>query len=314
MRFYFLCLFVISALHLAAQDQEKLSTESYIELYAEAAVENMKKSGVPASITLAQGILESGSGNSDLARIAKNHFGIKCHTGWTGKTYHMDDDAPNECFRSYEHVLDSYRDHAEFLRGRPRYAALFELPIADYKGWANGLKAAGYATNPKYPELLIGLIERYHLNTYDQPGASVASSKKVDSEKKTTPTEPQTAPKTQGKNSQSYRLIYINGLRAVELMSDFDRSLFNLAFELPERKWLKYNERGPNDALKAGQIVFLEPLRNSAALGTNEHTVQQGDTWHSIAHKYGVKTKALLKKNRAGAGSLLEAGTKVRLR
>lgn len=311
MRFYFFCLFVISALHVAAQDQEKLSTESYIELYAEAAVENMKKSGVPASITLAQGILESGSGNSDLARIAKNHFGIKCHTGWTGKTYHMDDDAPNECFRSYEHVLDSYRDHAEFLRGRSRYASLFQLPITDYKGWAKGLKAAGYATNPKYPELLIGLVERYSLHTYDQPGATLPS-----------PTKPRTVqPKPQPKSApsksktgQTYRLLYINGLRAVELLSEFSRPQFEQAFELPEKRWMKYNELGPADALVAGKIIFLEPLRNSAALGTEEYTIQEGDTWHSIAHKYGIKTKALLKKNRAGAGSPLETGSKIRLR
>lgn len=313
MRLPFLFFLILTALPLTAQDQEKQSTESYIEQYAEAAIENMKKSGVPASITLAQGILESGSGNSDLARIANNHFGIKCHTGWTGKTYHMDDDAPNECFRSYDKVLDSYRDHAEFLRGRTRYASLFELPITDYKGWAHGLKTAGYATNPKYPELLIGLIERYFLNTYDQPGTAVPKSPKTEAESK--PFAEAKAPaKSQPKNGQTYRFIYINGLRAVELLSDFDRAFFNQAFELPERKWMQYNERGPHDALKAGQIVFLEPLRNSAALGTNEHAVQEGDTWHSIAHKYGIKTKALLKKNRAGAGSPLEIGTKIRLR
>lgn len=311
MRLPFLFFLFLSVLPLTAQDQEKQSTESYIEQYAEAAIENMKKSGVPASITLAQGILESGSGNSDLARSAKNHFGIKCHTGWTGKTYHMDDDAPNECFRSYDKVLDSYRDHAEFLRTRPRYASLFELRITDYKGWANGLKAAGYATNPKYPELLIGLIERYSLHKYDQPGTSIPKAPKTETELKPVA---ETKPKSQGNKSQSYRLVYINGLRAVELLSDFDRALFSQAFELPERKWMKYNERGLNDALKAGQIVYLEPLRNSAALGTNEHAVQEGDTWHSIAHKYGIKTKALLKKNRAGAGSPLETGTQIRLR
>lgn len=145
--------------------EHKYTTEEYIALYKDAAIHQMRKYGIPASITLAQGILESSNGNSPLARDANNHFGIKCHD-WNGKTYYYDDDKPNECFRRYSSAEASYKDHAEFLKAR-RYASLFDLRRDDYKGWAKGLKKAGYATNPKYPQLLINLIERYNLDKYD---------------------------------------------------------------------------------------------------------------------------------------------------
>lgn len=144
----------------------KNTTEEYIELYRGTAVRQMRKYGIPASIILAQGILESSNGNSDLARYANNHFGIKCTSDWNGKTYYKDDDKPDECFRKYRDADASFRDHSEFLM-RPRYAKLFELKTSNYKGWAKGLKKCGYATNPKYPELLINLIERYNLDQYD---------------------------------------------------------------------------------------------------------------------------------------------------
>lgn len=151
----------------------------YIERFKGIAIEEMQKSGIPASITLAQGLLESGNGNSLLAKEANNHFGIKCHGGWTGKTILKDDDAADECFRVYNSPEESYRDHSEFLK-RKRYAFLFELDRNDYKGWAYGLKEAGYATNPRYPELLINLIERYNLDRYDRGETQIAKIKRED--------------------------------------------------------------------------------------------------------------------------------------
>lgn len=145
------------------------STQQYINKYKQIAVEEMRRTGIPASITLAQGIFESASGNSDLAIKANNHFGVKCTSDWNGETYHKDDDKPNECFRKYPHAEGSFHDHSQFLQ-RPRYASLFKLDPADYKGWANGLKAAGYATNPQYGPKLIELIERYELNKFDKAG------------------------------------------------------------------------------------------------------------------------------------------------
>jgi len=151
----------------------------YIDRFKNIAVEEMNKNGIPASITLAQGLLESGNGNSTLAREANNHFGIKCNIDWKGKTILQDDDAKGECFRVYNNPEESYKDHSEFLK-RKRYAPLFQLDKNDYKGWAYGLKQAGYATNPKYPELLIELIERYSLAQYDRPETLIAKTKRED--------------------------------------------------------------------------------------------------------------------------------------
>ncbi len=140
----------------------------YINQYKEVAKENMRKFGVPASIALGQGILESGAGTGNLSQRANNHFGIKCHVEWTGQSVRHDDDAPNECFRKYDKVIDSYNDHSLFLTSRPWYKPLFKLPKNDYKAWAKGLKTAGYATDPKYPNKLIGLIEKYQLQKIDE--------------------------------------------------------------------------------------------------------------------------------------------------
>lgn len=143
------------------------NTLSYIDEFKAVAIEEMNAYGIPASITLAQGILESGSGNSDLAKYANNHFGIKCTSDWKGKNYFRDDDQKNDCFRVYKDARESFKDHSEFLK-RKRYSPLFQLDKNDYKSWALGLKQAGYATNPKYPDLLINMIEKYQLYQYDQ--------------------------------------------------------------------------------------------------------------------------------------------------
>jgi hypothetical protein len=172
-------LFLIVSLFSLPVNGDKKTTEDYIASYKDEAMRNMQLSGVPASITLAQGILESGSGNSALAKEANNHFGIKCHKGWEGETYIMDDDEKNECFRKYENVLASYRDHALFLTSRERYRGLFDLEPTNYRGWAEGLKAAGYATNPNYAPLLIGLIERYELHQFDSLALGIHSSQLV---------------------------------------------------------------------------------------------------------------------------------------
>jgi LysM repeat protein len=158
---------------LLARAQTPQDIAAYIERYKAVAIEEMKTYGIPASITLAQGIHESASGFSALAKNANNHFGIKCHDGWTGKTYKHDDDTPQECFRVYNSAEESFRDHSEFLKTRSRYANLFALDPADYHGWARGLKADGYATNPKYPDILIKLIDDYNLTQYDKPEGQI---------------------------------------------------------------------------------------------------------------------------------------------
>lgn len=160
-------LFILISLQSFADD-----TQEYIRKYRKLAVKEMRRYGIPASITLAQGILESGSGNSRLAKKGKNHFGIKCTNDWDGRTIREDDDKKDECFRRYRRAKHSYRDHSEFIATKKRYQFLFEYDKRDYKSWANGLKKAGYATNPNYPTLLINLIEKYDLEKYDKRGAS----------------------------------------------------------------------------------------------------------------------------------------------
>ena len=164
MKKYLLIVFLFSSFLAVAQNK----TEAYIEKYSQIAVDEMNMYNIPASITLAQGILESGNGESRLAVDGKNHFGIKCHSNWNGKTIIEDDDEKGECFRKYNRVSDAYRDHSLFLNERGRYAFLFEYNKTDYKKWAKGLKKAGYATNPKYPTLLIDLIEKYDLSRFDK--------------------------------------------------------------------------------------------------------------------------------------------------
>jgi uncharacterized C2H2 Zn-finger protein len=155
------------------------SSLTYIERFKAIAIQEMNLYGIPASITLAQGLFESGSGNGELARVANNHFGIKCTSEWKGKGYYKDDDNHNDCFRVYDRPEDSFRDHSEFLK-RPRYVKLFQLDKNDYTGWANGLKAAGYATNPNYPQLLINVIQKYHLDQYDRPETDIQKEKRED--------------------------------------------------------------------------------------------------------------------------------------
>lgn len=152
---------------------------TYIDKFKTIAIQEMNLYGIPASITLAQGLFESGSGNAELARVANNHFGIKCTSDWKGKSYYKDDDSHNDCFRVYDRPEDSFRDHSEFLK-RPRYSKLFQLDKNDYVGWANGLKAAGYATNPNYPNLLINIIQKYNLTQYDSPETDAQKEKRED--------------------------------------------------------------------------------------------------------------------------------------
>lgn len=163
----------------ANPNAKSYTTLNYIETFKAVAIEEMNKYGIPASITLAQGILESGSGNSSLAKYANNHFGIKCTSDWKGKGYYKDDDNADDCFRVYKDARESYKDHSEFLK-RKRYSFLFELDKNDYKNWAKGLKQAGYATNPKYPDLLIGVIDRYELYQYDQSESEKDKIKRED--------------------------------------------------------------------------------------------------------------------------------------
>lgn len=281
--------------------ERRITRAEYIERYKDDAIKEMMKSGVPASITLAQGILESGDGNSPLAVYAKNHFGIKCHSGWKGKSMRLDDDEKNECFRKYETVYESFKDHSDFLVTRSRYDFLFELKVTDYKGWAKGLKKAGYATNPKYANLLIMLIEKNNLSQYDNY-AKVPPIK---------PTKTRT-PKVLASSSQSRVVKLHNHIKYVKvkkgdtyyrITQDFDMNLWQI---------FKYNDLNESDVLKIGDIIYLQPKKNKAKV--KFHTAKKGETMRDISQFYGVKLKKLYKKNRMFMGTQPNEGDKIYLK
>ncbi len=263
----------------------KLTPEQYIENYKEDAIIEMNKYKIPASITLAQGMLESGNGNSALAVNANNHFGIKCHNDWKGATYIMDDDTKDECFRKYANVLDSYNDHAQFLTSRSNYTKLFELKITDYKAWAKGLKEAGYATDQKYPKRLIDIIEKYELYKYDR------ESKKIKNQKKEVNTKPLNT-----EANKTIREIFRLGIKKYIIIKEGD-TFDKIAQETDKDLWqlYKYNNFTASDKLIPGEKLFLQPKRNKAKAPF--HIVKSGETMKSISQMYGIKLKRLYRKN-----------------
>lgn len=294
--------------------QERITTEQYIETYKDVAIKKMKEYRIPASITLAQGILESGSGNSKLATKANNHFGIKCHKGWTGKTYRMDDDEKNECFRKYKHASDSYSDHSLFLTQRGRYTFLFDYKTTDYKSWAYGLKKAGYATNPRYPELLIRLIEKYDLAQYDTgvkskrkkqdevlSGSEIASPLLLNNEVIYT-------------NLEGRDVFENNGVRYV--IGKPGDTFYDLAEEFDIYSWqlFKYNDRDKKHIVKKNEIIYLEKKKRKANKKYKTHTVNQGETLHYISDLYGVRMSRLIKMNKLDDANKIKEGQKLKLR
>lgn len=306
---------------MAIQGQDKISTEEYIEKYKNVAIKKMKEYGIPASITLAQGILESGSGNSRLARRANNHFGIKCHKEWNGKRFYMDDDAKHECFRKYKDPADSYRDHSLFLTQRGRYSFLFEYDVNDYKKWAHGLKKAGYATNPKYPQLLIGIIERNKLAQYDNGVNSMKrrSKKKIPIEDEFVETESSEVPmlihlQPVSTTETGRKLYENNGVKFIR--SDLGDTYYDLAEEFEIYSWqlYKYNETDKKHFLQTDEIVYLEKKKKKADKQFKKHTVMQGESLRYISQLYGIRLSSLMKLNGLSSDRNLPVGRILKLR
>ena len=283
---------IISCLTIQAQTRNK-QYEDYIKKYRELAVEEMKKYHIPASITLAQGLLESGAGQSTLARKSNNHFGIKCGSDWRGKTVSHDDDARGECFRAYKHPKESYEDHSKFLAGRPRYASLFKLKITDYKGWARGLKKAGYATNPRYADQLIGIIELYELHKYDEKNYL----------------------KWIKKNPNPHQTYIANDLLYIVVRAGDSWKSISKEFDISQKKLRKYNDLYKGYALQVGDILYLEKKNKKADKEHIVHVLRAGESMYSVSQKYGIRLKNLYKMNEMDADDPApEVGTILRLR
>jgi hypothetical protein len=304
---------------------DKITTAQYIEMYAPIAQREMEAYKIPASIKLAQGILESSSGNSPLAKEAKNHFGIKCKKNWTGPTYIQDDDEKNECFRKYETVLASYEDHSQFLKANQRYADLFKLELNDYKGWAHGLKAAGYATNPQYAPLLIKTIEENRLYEFDKPG-NLPEFKTPEKEK---PKPSQTiAPVTQKpiKNSSTgadlpdfevrkhgkYGIRERYGVEYVTAQKGDSYDNIAKALEMMSWQLSLYNDAEKNKKLFEGEIVYIQPKRRKA--GDESYTAKTSETLWDVSQKFAVKQSRLAKLNELNEDAKLKAGQTIKLR
>jgi hypothetical protein len=318
--FWFLILF-FSNTSFGQKTDSKITREEYIEKYSVWAVKGMLESGVPASITLSQGMLESDNGNSPLAVKANNHFGIKCHSEWTGKTFHQDDDAKHECFRKYKSVYESFKDHSEFLRKYKRYEFLFSLDVTDFKGWAEGLKKAGYATNPKYPQLLIKIIEDNNLQRFDTIKESDIKDNNNDLIVDNNETPDDKNPKN---NSNSTDDIVINANaretkinnRIKYVIAKEGDSFEKIANEMDLMSWqlYKYNDFEKGKKPKKGQIVYLQPKRGKADFGNEYHEVVKGENMYDISQKYGIKLNKLYSRNLMKPGSQPKIGEKLNLR
>ena len=310
----------------------------YLRKYSALAVREMNRTGIPASITLAQGMLESDYGRSTLARKGNNHFGIKCHSDWRGEKIYHDDNRRGECFRAYRTVEDSYRDHSDFLVSGSRYKDLFSLRSNDYKGWAHGLKKAGYATDPNYPSLLIRKIENYGLQALDTGGkpakAAGARSAEINQAAETVPKQSVPVQQAETANKQTDTLpVQIMEQTPVKVISFGTGRLEtnnnvqyitvrendtykSLAEEYMLLSWeiSRYNDLAAGTPLQPGQVVYLQPKRNKAETGFSVHVVQAGDTMYSISQKYAVRLASLYKMNLMEEGTECSVGQRLRLR
>ncbi len=301
---------------------QRITREQYVSMYKDKAIDEMKRSGIPASITLAQGILESDCGNSYLAVNANNHFGIKCAGGWTGATAYHDDDQKQECFRSYNSAEESYDDHTDFLVSKPRYASLFQLNSTDYKGWAEGLSKCGYATDPNYPERLITIIEQLNLAQYDSDEYTdiQRNNTVVASADETSKTEIYDAPVIRVDASfminpiHVHKVEYNNGVRYIKVIKGDTWEGIAREFHLMVSELLRYNDLDASAKIGDMKYLYIRSKRNRAHSDCQTHTVREGDTMWSIAHKYGMKLRRLRRFNHMAVGQEPATGEVLNLR
>ncbi len=298
-RFYFLT--ILLTIGFAGLAQQVDVIRNYIETYRDIAIAEMQRTGVPASIKLAQGIHETTAGTSDLVRRSNNHFGIKCKSNWTGESVSHTDDAPHECFRKYDEPSQSYKDHSDFLKGSNRYASLFNLDPLDYEGWANGLKKAGYATNPRYPQIIIKLVETYQLQDY----TLIALGKMP-------PKQDMLAKNGNENNNEEVVSASVTGL--IEPKPDYPSGEFKIndtkviyatagtsmlsiaqLYNVPLKRVFEFNELEETETLPKDQLIYLQRKRKT---GDNEfHLVKPGETLRDIAQEEGIRMESLLEYN-----------------
>lgn len=350
MKKFVLCL--LSVAFITAANAQTNAIKQYVDTYSEIAINEMMRTGVPAAITLAQGIVESQAGQSELVKSSNNHFGIKCKSEWTGDCVYHDDDEKSECFRVYNNAAESFRDHSDFLKNRPYYTSLFDINPADYKAWAKGLKKAGYATERDYPQMLVKMIEANGLQQYtlialeriknggtntfatnnndsDEVGSASPSATGslsngtagADNSHLQAAINKQSSPGTSnddngnsGDNTYTYPqgVFTINSKRVI--YAPAGTSLLSLAtkYDVSLRSILAFNELEKQDVLQDDQLIYLE--RKQTKSEKAYHVTVQGETMNDIAQSEGVRLENLLQYNNLQKGIRPGAGTKVYLR
>jgi len=308
-KYIYALLLLFLTFSLASQNKSQAYL-NYIENYAQLAVIQQKEYGIPASITLAQGLLESGAGQSVFVRNSNNHFGIKCHD-WPGDKVYHDDDEKGECFRKYNNVIDSYRDHSLFLKNKPRYSFLFDYSPTNYEAWAHGLKKAGYATDPSYAYKLISIIENYELHKYDlqkEPkGWAIAEKNK---EKDTNEYRP-----IGNISAEGNHIIYKNN-RVRFVVSEHGDTYSSIADELgiSEKKIREYNEIDQRNVLNPGTQIYIQRKKTKAAKGYDSHVIKQGETMYTISQNYAIRIQKLYDLNGMDYREVARIGRVLKLR
>jgi LysM repeat protein len=307
-------LFITSIVHVQGQKQKRNpSYEEYINKYKNLAIQQQKEYKIPASVTLAQGLLETAAGSSRLARVGNNHFGIKCKDEWTGGKMYHDDDAKGECFRTYKSAEDSYLDHSLFLAKRKYYVSLFDLDLYDYKGWARGLQECGYATDKSYGVKLISLIETYELYKYDKAKVS-EKPRIIDDIYEIIINQKDGAGIPQNVLNWRRRILEVNDIHYIKAQTNDTYEFIAYDTRMKLKRLLKYNEVTKENKLKDGDIVFLQAKKKYASKGNSIHTVKGGESMHSISQDYGMRVKSLYKLNKLKDGYVPKQGDKLKVR
>lgn len=321
-----ICQFSFLLIYISSFAQASSDVQSYISQYKQIALEQERSYGIPAPITLAQGILESGAGKSGLARDANNHFGIKAYGGWTGKIFlAWDDETTKSKFRWYDSALESYKDHSLFLMNNDRYRSLFTKSIYDYRGWANGLQKAGYATSRSYAKALIGYIEAFKLYEINggvklRPGKTITITKTITKEELVEQQDLLMDESDESEEQESFEntfrkyVVEINGIRCTILYPGETLSSIALKYDISKKDLLLFNESTSESDFQEGDVVFLNKKKKKYNGAQDFYRTKEGETMYSISQKFGIRLANLTKMNQKTLFSKLEEGEKLRLK
>lgn len=319
-------LIIASLWQLAIFAQSSSDIQSYISQYKQIALDQEREYGIPVPITLAQGILESGAGKSGLTRNANNHFGIKAYGGWTGRIYlAWDDEATKSKFRWYNSASESFKDHSVFLKNNSRYRSLFTKSVYDYRGWANGLQRAGYATSPTYAKALIGYIDAYKLYAINggvklRPGKTVTITRTITREELVQRKDLQMDDSEESEEQESFErtiqkfVVEINGIRCTILYPGETLSSIAMKYDIPKSELLEFNETTNEEDIKEGDIVFIGKKKKKYDGAQDYYKAREGETLYSVSQQFGIRLASLSKMNQKNSFAILSEGEKIKLK